>query len=455
MNRMVVIACALSIVTGCDDGDGDGTPGDDLEVERRFTLRIENVAPFSVLKASSQQRRTSGTDGWLAPGDAYEIRFTAGTGHHVTFASMLAESNDWVFAPVVEGIPLYTDGVPTSGDVTGYVRLWDVGTELDQEPGVGDATGVHQATRTTGAADPDRRVRLVDTVTTLSSGASFQRPAIESMIQVLLIPGPDRQFTLRITNASTSSTLVTSTGTRAITLSPVAWAVHAAPAPLFRDGEAAPETGLETLAEAGLPDTLSGALRYVRGTAGPLSKGIAVVHTVDAPLFTPGQADRGLGLERLAEDGDESALLAGMGQVLGAPLGITPFTSPVGAAAAGPAAPGEAFEMSFSARPGDRLSFATMFSGSNDWFFAPPPTGIALFAGDDPRWGDVTSEVRLYDLGTELDEELEVGPSTGTQQAVANTGRVDRDTLVREVTVDRFEPSLHRQLRVTLAVDAP
>ena len=60
-------------------------------------------------------------------------------GQSVSFAAMLTESNDWFFATGPDGIPLFTDGVPTSGDVTKYVSIWDAGTEANQEPAVGDA----------------------------------------------------------------------------------------------------------------------------------------------------------------------------------------------------------------------------------------------------------------------------------------------------------------------------
>ncbi len=52
---------------------------------------------------------------------------------------------------------------------------------------------------------------------------------------------------------------------------------------------------------------------------------------------------------------------------------------------AAPAFPGEAYEFSFTAAPGDRLRFATMFVQSNDWIFSPASGGIELFDADgDP-----------------------------------------------------------------------
>jgi hypothetical protein len=96
------------------------------------------------------------------------------------------------------------------------------------------------------------------------------------------------------------------------------------------------------------------------------------------------------------------------------------------------------------------VSFATMFGMSNDWFFATEPAGIALFHGDIPRACDMTANVRLYDLGTEVDEELDVGPNTASQQPEADTGRADRITEVRAVTIERYEAPTVLHLRVLL-----
>ena len=82
------------------------------------------------------------------------------------------------------------------------------------------------------------------------------------------------------------------------------------------------------------------------------------------------------------------------------------FNTPVDAAEPGAIGPGGAYEVTFSAAPGSRLSFATMFVPSNDLFFAPDEAGIALFDGANlPIAGDVTSQVMLWDAGTEVNQE--------------------------------------------------
>jgi len=96
------------------------------------------------------------------------------------------------------------------------------------------------------------------------------------------------------------------------------------------------------------------------------------------------------------------------------------FAVPAGATDPGPALPGDAYEFSFFAQPGQRLSFATMLVQSNDWFFAPSGGGFELFDADGtPRSGDITGELATYDAGTEADAPLGEGPD----QAPARPGR--------------------------------
>lgn len=78
---------------------------------------------------------------------------------------------------------------------------------------------------------------------------------------------------------------------------------------------------------------------------------------------------------------------------------------PVGASAAGPAHPGESFKFSFHAGPNHKLSFATMYGFSNDGFYAPAGNGISLFSDPvTPITGDITSQVMLWDDGTQMNQ---------------------------------------------------
>lgn len=457
MNKLSLLAASLTAsltaTLGACAAD-DAAPPDMDPQPTSFKLRIENVAPWRVLKSGLQAMKVDGTSGAAGSGAAFEIAFTAGKGQKVSFATMLGQSNDWFFGPGPAGIALYdAQGNPRSGDVTSEVSLWDAGTEIDQEPAVGDATGPRQPAPDFGAPDPVGTVRQLSQTVALSDGGSFALPPVASMIRATLVPGANRQFVLRIENVSTATTLATSQGTRAIGISPVAWTLHTQDAPLFTPGSRDRGEGLELVAESGRGQSLSGVLGTLSGRATPISPGVYAVHRDPEPLYALGLADLGLGLEHLAEDGNGAALrdaIAASASLMG--LSETGgFDTPVGKAGRAPARPGDAYELMVSGVPGDHVSFVTMFGMSNDWFFATRPAGIALFTAEGAaRRGDVTGEIGIFDAGTELDQELAIGADTGPQQAGPNTGAPDPVAQVREVPAAAHGLPASAHLRVTL-----
>ena len=453
MIKNQLIAATLLSFAACAS-DSEKMMEDPAPIPTTFKLRIENIAPWTVLKSGVQAARTDGTAGALAPGQAYEVTFTAGKGQRVSFASMFGETNDWFFAPGPDGIALHdAEGNPIAGDVTDQVSLWNAGTEIDQEPGVGDSVGPNQSAPDAGAPDPDGTVRELGQTATLSDGSLFELPAIASMIRVTLTPGASRQFTLRIENVSTQTTLVTSQGARDIHVSPPVWALHAAPAPLFTPGEPDRAQGLELVADSGRAPMLAASLHALTGWPTPISPGVYVLHDGSEPLYSLGLVDREQGLERLVEDGNNGPLLDAMVGVAasGDLIDAGAFDIPVGRDTKGAARPGDAFELTVSGLPGDRLSFATMFGMSDDWFFATGSDGIALFdAWDMPVSGDVSDSIAIYDAGTEVDQEPAIGPDTGPQQPAPNTGAIDPVRQVREVAPAAYGVPASAHLRVTL-----
>jgi hypothetical protein len=160
------------------------------------------------------------------------------------------------------------------------------------------------------------------------------------------------------------------------------------------------------------------------GTKWPftLSPGVWVVHGKNTPLFTTGKHDRGKGLEAQSEDGNP-VMLSELLKKQPAVKSIGVFNTPGGATAPGPIGPGGAYEFTFTATPGSRLSFAMMFGQSNDLFYAPNDKGIELFdKKGKPISGDITSKVSLWDVGTEVNEEPGIGPNQGPRQSAPNTG---------------------------------
>lgn len=67
--------------------------------------------------------------------------------------------------------------------------------------------------------------------------------------------------------------------------------------------------------------------------------------------------------------------------------------------------PGESLSFSFYAAKGQAVTFATMYGWSNDLFFAPDNPGISLYDADGkPIEGDVSSQIKLWDNGTRINQ---------------------------------------------------
>ena len=181
-----------------------------------------------------------------------------------------------------------------------------------------------------------------------------------------------------------------------------------------------------------------------------LLPGVWVVHQEAGPLFNDGMEDRGDGLESIAEDGNTAFLE--MNLILQeSAIKSSVFNTPEGAGSPAPIGPGGVYEFEVWAFPGARLSFATMFVPSNDLFFAPDEAGIPLFNEDGSVFsGDVTEYVKLWDAGTEQNEEPGVGPNQVQRQATPNTGPDDPNKNVRMVSDVFTYPDVSQVIRVTI-----
>ncbi len=209
-------------------------------------------------------------------------------------------------------------------------------------------------------------------------------------------------FVVRVENVSTPMTLKLSNGTTAPNPnSPGLWAVHTGANPFFAAGKPAP-AGLEWQAEDGNPGELA---KNVPGLAGVLSTGL--------------------------------------------------FNVPVGETMPGPARPGKAFEFAFTAAPGCKLSLTTMFGQSNDLFYSMSDKGVELFdAKGAPVTGDITSQLLLWDAGTEVNQEPGLGSDQGPRQKATNTGAAENGVVQQIAGVkDGFAyPATKDVLHVTISV---
>jgi hypothetical protein len=168
------------------------------------------------------------------------------------------------------------------------------------------------------------------------------------------------------------------------------------------------------------------------------------------PLFTAGRPDRGQGLERLAEDGNPGVLADYITANMKSVVHSGVVTVPSGDKEAGPITPGKAYEFTISAAPGQRLTLAMMFGQSNDLFYAPGAKAIALFdAKGQPLAADITSQLQLWDAGTEVNEEPGLGANQAPRQAAPNTGAAEKGNVM--LVKDQFRyPSVREVVRVSV-----
>ncbi|NKB70898.1 MAG: hypothetical protein GKR89_27830 [Candidatus Latescibacteria bacterium] len=398
---------------------------------RPFKVLIENISAPLPYSASGAFAVPVGNDGPgpLLPGASYQFSFTAAAGAQLSFATMYVQSNDIFLGPDATGLGLFdANGDPISGDITDQVQLWDAGTEVNQEPGVGADQAPRQSGANTGA-DEGGAVRLVD------DGFDYGNVAdlFTVTVSAEAIEG-GAHFTVDIANSASSTT----------PLAPGVFVVHNDGEPLFSADQADRGMGLEGLAEDGNAGPLAEALAAHTGVTTILAPGVFVVHNDGEPLFSAGQADRGIGLEALAEDGNPGPLAESQD----GPHGV--FAVPVGSDGPGPLPPGGAYEFELMAKPGYYLSFATMFVQSNDLFFAPQAGGIALFqANGRPAHGDITDQILLWDAGTEVNQAPGIGPDQAPRQSGPDTG-ADEGGAVRLVDDGFSYPAVGHVLRVTV-----
>lgn len=415
----------LMLMAGCNnDDDGNGNRN-----MATFTVTIENVAMENSFLDGGVFNTPVDAEAPAAaqPGEAYQFTFDAGRNQHLSFATMLAATNDLFFGPGNDGIALYdANGDPVEGDVTDQVYLWDAGTEVNEEPYVGANTVTKQNAANTGD-DENGMVLMIEDVT---NGVAFDYPAVSDLIEVSLTYNGGTEFTATIEVLSTAQ-LDTSEGIVPAPISPGVWVVHNGENPLYTEGAADLGQGLESIAEDGDPSSLGAYIADNTGVTYPISPGVWVVHNANtSPLFEEGTADYGDGLEAIAEDGDVSMLQANLGGLSGeVDSGV--FNTPVGDAAPGPLTPTKTYRFSFDAQDNERLSLVAMLAATNDVFLGTSDMGIALFdANGDPISGDITNQFYWWDAGTEQNEQPSIGPNTVTNQTGANTG-IDENGMVQ------------------------
>lgn len=114
------------------------------------------------------------------PGDMFQFTVTAHRGERLTFSSMFGQSNDLFYSTGAVGVPLFKwNGQPVEGDVTRYFYLWDAGTEVNQEPGLGGDQAPRQSGPNMGESEHKRIRRVHD---------GYSYPRTNKVIKVTITP---------------------------------------------------------------------------------------------------------------------------------------------------------------------------------------------------------------------------------------------------------------------------
>jgi hypothetical protein len=120
--------------------------------------------------------------GPITPGQGYEFEIEAAPGQTLSMAWMFGQSND-LFYSNDRPIALFdAAGTPVQGDMTAQLALWDAGTEVNEEPGLGPNQGPRQKSPEAGVVEHQSVAHVRD---------RFTYPRIAEVLRVTITPAVD------------------------------------------------------------------------------------------------------------------------------------------------------------------------------------------------------------------------------------------------------------------------
>jgi hypothetical protein len=161
---------------GLEAQSEDGDPGM-LAKSLEGVKGVKSVAVFNTPVGAK-------TPSPITPGTAYEFTIAGMPGDRLSITTMMGQSNDWFYAPAESGILLFKNGKPISGDITSRMILWDAGTEVNQEPGIGPDQGPRQKGPNTGEAENG----VVRNAKDVKYGSAYTK--VSSVMRVTIKPAP-------------------------------------------------------------------------------------------------------------------------------------------------------------------------------------------------------------------------------------------------------------------------
>ncbi len=407
MNKFAILALlALISLSSCGD--------DETTEKSQFKVTITNAF-------EGKENFQSGTLGLIMPGEEASVSFHAGKGHYLQFATMVVQTNDIFLAPDDTGLALYDgSGEAVTGDITSSISLWDAGTEVNEEPGVGPNQAPRQAGPNTGTTENGNVLLISD----VNDGYTY--PATSDLAQFTLSHDGGTLFTLTISNNSESSALPTP-------FAPGVWVIHDADQkPVFTEGSPSSE-GLEDISEDGNNSISAEILEGNTGLVSPFAPGAYNVGNSNEIFARNGESTPAI--EALAEDGDPSNY-------------SNIFNTPDNSSSPGPIFPSASYSFTFEAEETDNLSLALMLVQTNDWFVGL--NEFAIYTNGVANVGDITSSATLYESGTEVDEYPGAGNSQAPRQSGPDTGASETKNVSAVSDIGDNVPALDKMITITL-----
>jgi hypothetical protein len=151
-----------------------------LAEEGNPELLVKSLSGGTGVVAVDAQARPQGdlTGGPLTPGKSYEFTVKATPGQFLSLAAMFGQSNDWFYSND-RPIALFNGGKPVSGDMTPQLSLWDAGTEVDEEPGLGASQAPRQKAANSGTPESQSVAHVT---------GKWAPPAVGSLIRITVTP---------------------------------------------------------------------------------------------------------------------------------------------------------------------------------------------------------------------------------------------------------------------------
>jgi hypothetical protein len=152
--------------------DGDNTP---LAREARSMPGVVAVGTFGATDEGTTYEESP-----IAPGDVVTFTIEAARGQRLAFASMFAQSNDTFLAPVGGALALFdAEGALVAGDVTASLALFDAGSEVNEEPGIGPTQAPRQTVAGEGT-DESSPIAVIDGMDAMG----FVYPGVAAIVEV-------------------------------------------------------------------------------------------------------------------------------------------------------------------------------------------------------------------------------------------------------------------------------